>query len=95
MQKVLREWLGALKFPQGVRVSIDIDPIPLSKGGLHRRPSTNHAPNGRIMPQKIQFSASPIEIRVTPSMASNGPLAINDFSGKVTHRNALRISQTI
>lgn len=26
LQKVLREWLGALKFPQGVRVSIDIDP---------------------------------------------------------------------
>ncbi|RVU06363.1 primosomal protein N' [Novosphingobium umbonatum] len=26
LQKVLREWLGALTFPQGVRVSIDIDP---------------------------------------------------------------------
>jgi primosomal protein N' (replication factor Y) len=26
LQKVLRDWLGALTFPQGVRVSIDIDP---------------------------------------------------------------------
>lgn len=26
LQKVLREWLGALQFPAGVRVSIDIDP---------------------------------------------------------------------
>ncbi len=26
VQDVIRDWLGALKFPQGVRVSIDIDP---------------------------------------------------------------------
>ena len=26
VQKVIREWLAALQFPQGVRVSIDIDP---------------------------------------------------------------------
>ena len=26
VQDVIREWIGALKFPQGVRVTIDIDP---------------------------------------------------------------------
>jgi len=26
LQQVIREWLGALRFPQGVRVSVDIDP---------------------------------------------------------------------
>jgi primosomal protein N' (replication factor Y) len=26
LQQVIREWLGALSFPQGVRVSIDVDP---------------------------------------------------------------------
>ena len=26
VQKVIREWLGALSFPMGVRVSVDIDP---------------------------------------------------------------------
>jgi primosomal protein N' (replication factor Y) len=26
VQKVIREWLGALSFPQGVRVAVDIDP---------------------------------------------------------------------
>jgi primosomal protein N' (replication factor Y) len=26
VQDVIREWLGALTFPSGVRVSIDIDP---------------------------------------------------------------------
>ncbi|MGZ3247604.1 MAG: hypothetical protein ACXU61_11080, partial [Croceibacterium sp.] len=26
LQNVLRSWLGALSFPRGVRVAIDIDP---------------------------------------------------------------------
>ena len=26
VQQVIRDWLGALSFPQGVRVSVDIDP---------------------------------------------------------------------
>ena len=26
VQLVIREWLGALSFPQGVRIAIDIDP---------------------------------------------------------------------
>ncbi len=26
LQTVLRDWLGTLKFPQGVRVAVDIDP---------------------------------------------------------------------
>ena len=26
LQKIIREWLGGLSFPPGVRVSIDIDP---------------------------------------------------------------------
>ena len=26
VQQVIREWLGALRFPQGVRVSVDVDP---------------------------------------------------------------------
>jgi primosomal protein N' (replication factor Y) len=26
LQDIIREWLGALSFPQGVRVGVDIDP---------------------------------------------------------------------
>jgi len=26
LQKVIRDWLGALHFPNGVRVGVDIDP---------------------------------------------------------------------
>jgi primosomal protein N' (replication factor Y) len=26
VQQVIRDWLGALSFPQGVRIAIDIDP---------------------------------------------------------------------
>ena len=26
VQKVIRDWLGALAFPQGVRVAVDVDP---------------------------------------------------------------------
>ena len=26
LQKVIRDWLGALSFPSGVRVGVDIDP---------------------------------------------------------------------
>ena len=26
VQQVIRDWLGALSFPQGVRLAIDIDP---------------------------------------------------------------------
>ena len=26
VQDVIRQWLGALNFPQGVRVAVDIDP---------------------------------------------------------------------
>jgi len=26
VQKVIRDWLGALSFPQGVRIGVDIDP---------------------------------------------------------------------
>src|SRR5690606_23175563 len=26
VQKVIRDWLGALSFPQGVRVAVDVDP---------------------------------------------------------------------
>ena len=26
VQQVIRDWLGALSFPQGVRVAVDIDP---------------------------------------------------------------------
>ena len=26
VQNVIRDWLGALSFPQGVRVAVDVDP---------------------------------------------------------------------
>ena len=26
VQQVIRDWLGALSFPQGVRIAIDVDP---------------------------------------------------------------------
>jgi hypothetical protein len=36
-QEVIRDWLGKLCWPRGVRVAVDVDPYSFLRASLHRR----------------------------------------------------------